>query len=226
MAFVVAVLPTCATAADWTLTKVDVPGDRAGRRGHHQYEQRRRGKSADQPRPIEPTPSEIAGDRAGDEVVRELPHALRRIERACKRRRPETGHHRPHLARPQAGLIDQFLLGTRPFGALLGHQLFQHARREVANCGLFDRLFDVMAHEAAGVERRRSRAALREHVADDVQGDRPNHARAVVQLGRADRHAVEPIRLQREAGSRHEPCCRRNRKAPDLIPVFPLTEKR
>jgi hypothetical protein len=35
--------------------------------------------------------------------------------------------------------------------------------RTTVRCGLLDRLFDVMAHEAAGVERRRTRAALREH---------------------------------------------------------------
>jgi hypothetical protein len=41
-------------------------------------------------------------------------------------------------------------------------------------------LFDVVAHETAGIKRWRDQAALREHVTDDVQRDRPDQARAVV----------------------------------------------
>jgi hypothetical protein len=55
----------------------EVPGNRADRRRQHQPEQRRGGEGADQPMQVEAAPPKITSYRAGDEVVRELPYALR-----------------------------------------------------------------------------------------------------------------------------------------------------
>jgi hypothetical protein len=139
---------------------IGVPCDRPSRSRSRQHEQRWRSVGARHSWPIDTTPSEVTRDSAGDEIVRQLPHPLRRIERPGERGGGKSVHYRPHLAGPKAGFLDEVLLGARPFGALLGDKLLQDPRRDFTDRRLFDRLLDVAAHQNACVERRGARTAL------------------------------------------------------------------
>src|SRR4029077_401829 len=100
----------------------------------------------------------------------------------------------PLALRPAAGVsARRFLLRTRPLGPLFCNEFLQHARGDFTNRRLLDRLFDIVAHELSRVERGRAGTLRRQDITDDVEGDRPDHAGTVVELGCARYDPIERV---------------------------------